>query len=52
MWNDRSFLQYGYLIEDPHLLGIDRHDYHNGHVWDNNMWNKEPLPFSAGGFRV
>jgi len=47
MWNDRSFLQYGYLTEDPHLLGIDRHDYNDGRVWDNNMWDKEPPQFTS-----
>jgi hypothetical protein len=53
MFNDRSLLQYGFLIEDPdppHVFGADRHDYDVGDPWSNQHFMEElPAPFDAGG---
>jgi len=54
MWNDRAFLDYGYLQHEapPQLMGIDRHDFDpeadENNIWtSNNIFTTPPPEFTA-----
>jgi hypothetical protein len=52
MFNDRSLVQYGFVMEQPqppHLYGVDRHDFDPVNMWGNQMFDKVlPEPFKSG----
>lgn len=52
MFNDRAFIQYGFVIQQPqppHLYGVDRHDFDPEQIWGNQLFDKVmPEPFKSG----
>jgi hypothetical protein len=53
MFNDRSLIQYGFVMEQPqppHLYGVDRHDFDPVNIWGNQRFDKVlPESFKSGG---